>query len=737
MKNKKDEFILKSALAATAVFVSLALNAAWWPEPDRSAEIVSNGMDRAALEKALAKVEEENRNQPYTIVRARQLAVIFDNTRLAVATNDVFVDWWPDWSILASSASKRCAPIIAANANALGPAARGVAGTHWAYRSMIDTSHVCPDWESILQLGPKGLAERARARLTTAANEKERAFLVSVIEAYEAMQRLCVRWAAAADSRGAKECAATLRAIAEHPPKTLRQALQLMLVYDRCQEVEYEPVRTQGLFDRLYIKFYRDDIAAGRQTRASAKELVREVFNKFSRQAHPMNKSISFGGYDNDGNPVWNELTEIAFEVHYERNDVNPKLAFRYGKKTPREHLLKVARSLAAGRTSIVFFNEETAREMFLRRGKDEADIANALLVGCYEPAIQGREVIASMAAWVNLARAVESPFRSGLSADGFRIGPDCPLPENYVAFEREYIRQVRALIASALSATRTLEKNWTEINPSPLMSGSFRDAIERARDAYDGGCRYNQSGVMLSGFGTVVDSLAAVKWLIEDQKLVTMSELREIIVADWKGHEELRRRVRRAAPKWGNNDDRADAIAKRIYSVIAATVNSEPNGHGGTFQSGFWSINHDAIFGKHTGATPDGRKAGELISRNNMATTGCGYAGATALILSNAKLDQAEAADGHIVDLVLPQSFAAGNDGVERIAAMLEAFSATGGMCLHLNCFSAEMLRDAVKNPAKYADMQVRICGWNVRWGELSKSERERFLKTAEAQEN
>jgi formate C-acetyltransferase len=119
------------------------------------------------------------------------------------------------------------------------------------------------------------------------------------------------------------------------------------------------------------------------------------------------------------------------------------------------------------------------------------------------------------------------------------------------------------------------------------------------------------------------------------------------------------------------------------------------------------------------------------------MATTGCGYAGATALILSNAKLDQAEAADGHIVDLVLPQSFATGKDGVERIAAMLEAFSATGGMCLHLNCFSAEMLRDAVKNPAKYADMQVRICGWNVRWGELSKSERERFLKTAEAQEN
>ena len=692
---------------------------------------------RETLDARLDEIEKQNAGRPFVVTRTKWLVAIFREGRLAVKPDDVFVDWMPKSWTLTKRFRRRVAAFAAARDEFKVHGTSIYTGdTHGAYHAHLDTSHTCPDWESILSLGPLGLAERARQRRATARNDDERLFLDCVTEVYEAMAGLCERWAAQAERRGAKDCAAVLREIARHPPRTLREALQLQLVYDRCQEVEGECVRSQGLFDRLYIKFYRDDLAAGRETRASAKRLIAALFEKYWLQAHPNGKNIGFGGYDRAGAPVWNELTEIAFELHHELNRVNPKLTFRYGSKTPHEQLLKVTRCLADGRTSVVFLNDDVAREMFVRRGKDAADAADAVLIGCYEPGIQGREVIASMSAWINLVKPIEAVFNSGRAFDGFRLGPDCPLPADYPAFEREYLRQLDALAAKTLADERVYAEHWYELNPSPLMSGAFRDAVANARDAYRGSMKYNQSGVMCAGLATVADSLAAVRYLVDEAKLVTMAELRAILMSDWAGAEELRLKARRLAPKWGNNDDRADLIARRVCAALSRRINNEPNGHGGTFQAGYWSIDNDRLLGLQTAATPDGRKAKDLISRNNSATAGCGREGATALILSNAKIDQREAPDGHIVDIILPATARGDAQSAERIAAILETFAKLGGQCIHLNVFDSAMLRDAQKHPEKYEDLQVRVCGWNVRWNDLSKWEQDHFIATAEAQE-
>ena len=145
--------------------------------------------------------------------------------------------------------------------------------THGAYHAGLDASHVCPDWESILELGPKGLADARGNAGETAANDEERLFLDCVVEVYEAMTALTLRWADVAEARGAKVCAATLRNLAARPPQTLREALQLQLLYDRCQEAEGECVRSQGMFDRPYIRYYRDDLAAGRETQRVRRSL--------------------------------------------------------------------------------------------------------------------------------------------------------------------------------------------------------------------------------------------------------------------------------------------------------------------------------------------------------------------------------------------------------------------------------------------------------------------------------
>ena len=717
--------LLGTVLAALPALSAMALH---WKGLDRIAAeaVAGSGLDKVALERRLDEIAAANKGRPFVVTKTKWMVELFDKARLSVLPDDRFVDIFPEWYIYTDRRDRRVGAFLATR-----PSPTKDVSTAW-----FDTSHTCPDWCAVLALGPSGLADRARARRVTAQTEKECLFLDCVIESYEAIIRLCRRWADVAESRGAVACAADLRAIAERPPQTLGEALQWSLVYDRCQEAEGEDVRSQGNFDRLFLPYYEADLAAGRETRESAKALVKRYFDKFVKQGHPNGKSITLAGFDHEARPVWNELTEIALELHDELNRVNPKFTFVYGRKTPREHLMKAARCLARGRTSIVFFNYDTASEMFLRRGKSRADLADMGLIGCYEPGILGQEVIASMAARINLAKPLESALNGGRDFVGRHVGPACELPRDSAAFEREYLRQLDSLVRETLEAVRGYETQWYELNPAPIFSGTFSNCVACAKDAYDGGCRYNQSGVVLVGLGTVADSLAAVRYLVEEAQLVTMTELAAILKGNWAGHEDLRLKARNLPPKWGNNDDRVDLLAKKVFDAGAALVNATSNGHGGTYQAGFWSIFLDIEFGRRTGATPEGRKAGDVLSRNNVATAGCGKEGPTALLLSNAKLDQANAPDGHILDVILPASARPDDGAAENVASLLETFARLGGQSIHMNCFNSRTLRDAQAHPEKYSDLQVRVCGWNVRWNNLSKVEQDHFIATAEAQE-
>ena len=711
-----------AALLAVALSATAFGSGKWVELTPKGGIVLGPGEDRSALDVRLDEIEDGLRGRPFIEIRAKWLETVFDHVRLAVNTNDLFVHWHPDTSLLSRRFSKKLKDFASSSPER---AEIGVCmareGAFWA---RLDVSHTCPDWKSVLALGPKGLSGRARARLLKAKTEEERTFLSCVAAVYEALSRECLRWADLAESKGMTEVAEVLRENATHEPRTFREALQWALVYDRAQEAEGEDVRSQGLFDRLFIDYYRKDLMAGRETRASAKRLLTDWFDRFYSQQHPNNKNITIGGYDANGNPVWNELTELVYEVFYERNKICPKLTYRFGAKTPREQLEKVARCLADGRTSVVFANEEALYETFRRRGKDPADFSDYVLVGCYEPGIGGREIVSSMAVDFSLVKPIEQVFH----------GTD--LPETYAAFEEAYFNELGGNLDVALAVTRLAERHWPEINPAPLFSGAFEDCITSARDMSAGGCRYNQSGVDCAGLATAVDSLAAVRYLVDETRTLTMADVRRVMSENWRGNDALRAKVRRVPPKWGNNDSRADELGRKIAAFVSRRVNMAANGHGGTFQVGLWSINRDIPFGRLTGATPDGRLAGEPLSRNNVATEGCGREGATALMLSNLKLDQAECPDGHILDALLPLSLARSQAGASNIAAIIATYFGRGGQCLHLNCFDAEQLRDAMAHPEKYEDLQVRVCGWNVRWNDLSRIEQEHFIATAEAQE-
>ena len=139
---------------------------------------------------------------------------------------------------------------------------------------------------------------------------------------------------------------------------------------------------------------------------------------------------MAIGGYDDNGEPLWNELTDIALELHYELNNPSPKFNYNFGSKTPNWQLEKVTHCIADGRTGVVFGNVDVVREALIRRGKSREDANDFVLNGCHQPNAAGREIIASMAAEVNLAKAVESVFGGGKDFKsvyfGGAFGGDC-----------------------------------------------------------------------------------------------------------------------------------------------------------------------------------------------------------------------------------------------------------------------------------------------------------------------
>lgn len=603
-----------------------------------------------------------------------------------------------------------------------------------AFVSMLDLSHTTPDWESLLALGVSGLRDRAAARLEGEADPENRTFLAAVVDVYDACSRCFHRLADAAREAGASETAERLDLLAERPPETLQDALTLGLFYDHLQDADAVSVRSQGIFDRLYEPFMRRDLECGRLDREGVKDLVRYYWTMMYAVRHRNGKNICLGGLRGPGEDACNELTRIALEVQRELSYISPKLSLRVHPDMDPVTLRLAAECVRDGRTAIVFASDVTSFDMLRRRGKEERDIYNYLLIGCYEPAIQGREMCCSMAAWGSVVKPLEAVFSGGVTFDGVRLAPDAPVPRNYAEFEAEYFRILDHMLDQALARSRRLECQWPLTYPEPLISGTMTDCVDSGRDVSRRGARYNPSGVMCGGLGTAVDSLLAVKLLVDERKLCTVAELGETLKRNWADHPEWRELALARAPKWGNGVPEADALGRKIADHLAERINHTPNAKGGFFQLGLWSIDHNFQFGRVTGATPDGRLAGDAVSRNLSATTGFEKHGVTGLMRSALKLDLAESPDGAVLDVMLHPSAVAGPDGAEVIETLIRTYLFGGGLHLQFNILNPEQLKEAQIRPDAHADLQIRVCGWNSRFVTMSREEQDAFIRQAES---
>ena len=237
----------------------------------------------------------------------------------------------------------------------------------------------------------------------------------------------------------------------------------------------------------------------------------------------------------------------------------------------------------------------------------------------------------------------------------------------------------------------------------------------------------------MCAGIGTAADSLAAIRKLVFEDRKISFADLGPVLASDWKDREELRLLAAKRAPKWGNGEDAADLPGKAVVQTAADLIMHTPNAKGGFYQMGLWSIDLCYSFGRDTGATPDGRHSGDPVSRNAGSTTACDREGAAGLIDSVSKLDHTCFADGSVLDVMLSPRSVSGTAGSELIVRLIRTFFARGGLFIQFNVLSPDVLRAAQRDPEQYRNLQIRLCGWNVRFIDLSPEVQQIFIAEAE----
>lgn len=597
------------------------------------------------------------------------------------------------------------------------------------YTGFIDFGHTAPDYENVFELGLCGILERLERNAEREHTDKERLYYEAGIRVWRAVISYVER---AADTACNKEQAEALHALAKRPPQTLYEAIQLTFVYYIMQHrFDGADVRTLGRLDALYEPFRVADVAAGRLDSDGVHKLIAAMYKELDEWKIGANIPFALGGVGKDGKTAVNEMSYILMEEYAKSAYPNIKLHFLYTDDMPKDFVKIALDSVRKGANSICFMGDKTVTESLIKLGEDATDARDYAVVGCYECGGRG-EVTCSCNAKVNMPKAIELALNNGRDMLCERLlgveGPD--EPATFEDFLKLFFVQLESICNSAMALTNAHESQYKYIHSSPILSATYDACVESGRDVYcDGGAKYSNSSLNAFGMATAVDSLLAVKKLVYEDKTLTLGELAEIVKNDWEGNEKLRLTVKNHFPKYGMGFAEADRLAADIVEKLSGFVNGKPNVKGGIFRLGTFSINWRWEFGEKTAATPDGRKRGEPVSQNSTASIGADREGVTAHIMSATTQDFTLTPNGSTLDVDFHASAVCGEEGMEAMYAALITFMNRGGFAVHFNVLDASVLRKAMAKPEDYPNLQVRLCGWNVLFSNLSRSEQEEFV--------
>jgi len=549
-----------------------------------------------------------------------------------------------------------------------------------------------------------------------------------------------------------------LRRIAEvcarvpaHAPRTLHEALQ---AYWFCHLGVITELNTwdsfcPGRLDQHLYPFYAQDIADGTLTHEQARELLQCFWIKFNNQPAPPKVgvtaaesatytdfcNINVGGLRPDGSDGVNELTYLILEVIDEMRLLQPSSNVQVSGKSPDRFVRAAAEVIRKGWGQPSVFNADAVIAELLRQGKSLEDARNGGTSGCVEAGAFGKEAYI-LTGYFNLPKVLELTLNQGLDPrTGVQVGPVSQAPKDMRSFDDlmgAFGRQMSFLLDVKLRGNHVIERLYATRMPAPFLSLLVDDCIARGRDYHAGGARYNTSYVQGVGLGTVTDSLAALKRHVFHTGDVAWGALLSALSADFAGAEDLRGTLRNRSPRYGNDDDEADEVMRKVFEAYYSCVDGRPNSRGGCYHVDMLPTTCHIYFGSVTGATPDGRRAGEPLSEGISPVQGADRHGPTAVVRSAAKLDH-ERTGGTLLNLKFSPSVLKGAEGIRRLSDLIRAYFRLGGHHVQFNVVKAATLRDAKARPDKHRDLIVRVAGYSDYFCDLTPALQDEIIARTE----
>ena len=706
----------------------------------------STGLEDEEIKDGLSKLYEKTKDLPHPVAKAYAVKYVLENTKIDINEHDLFVGLW-SVNRLANSVTlnkwnaevfETILPKVKQKMNDMNESG--------AVAIWPDFDHVVPDWDAILCLGFPGLKKRAeeykelhKARGTL--TPETEAFFDGIIIEYTAIIALVdrlYRLALTQNHDKAKKVAECLLHIRDGAPQNIYEAMQVIYIYFMVSECfDSYQVRSlgNGLDNTLY-GFYKNDLKSGTYTKEEIKELFRYFFFQWSAIGNYWGQPFYMGGTNADGSTKYNELSYDILDVYDELGIYNPKIQVKINENTPDRLLFKVFDMIRRGKSCFALCCEPGMIKAVMGYGATYEEALNMDIRGCYETGVRANEV-SSATGYVNALKSVEYVFSNGFdSRIGKQLGLKTGELKDLKTFEDFYsavLKQWENLIEMTIYVSLQYEKYFSFINPSNMYSATIEGALKKGTDAYQNGVKFNNSALLNCGFASLVDAVMAVKEFVYDKKDVTLEALSAALAADWKGFEDLHTKVVKSPHKYGNDDAETDRYAEAMSAYFASKVNNRPNARGGVYKAIMHTAMEFVWEGEKTGATPDGRCAGDEISKNGSPSVGMDREGVTALIKSALKARPYTYCESFCLDVMLHPTAVSGDEGLEIMKSLLFMYMKNGGQTVQFNVFNTETLRDAQKHPEKYQNLQVRVCGWNVLWNNLSEKEQNAYITRAE----
>ena len=540
------------------------------------------------------------------------------------------------------------------------------------------------------------------------------------------------------DAERLNRIAANCLCLTQHAPQTFEQGLQLFWFIWRLRSSFTSCI---GRMDVHLRALYERDVPQ-RISREDALALLCELFEKLNEvYAGDTLMNLVVGGVDADGRDVSGDLSILILEAAKRVARPEPHINVRVHADSREDFLDAAASLIAMGQGQGVLYYDENIIPNLVSRGIPLEYARQYANDGCTEITFDGLSGIwfwqmesvkslelalfrgqenpstpfAPYTKWANFQKPGVYRTRLTLGHDSGDFSRMTSFDEVYAAFLDQYGYQIdRYMDVLAQEVLKNADESV--FHTSPIVAGLVEASLDTGVDPMRGGWEVPNYQLLSGSIPTLADALYAIREGVFVRRLCTMGELIHALSVDFEGHEELRLALKRL-PKFGNDVDDVDHLAAELAEFFCRRVENYPTPLGIRPLPGIYNIDFYTFAGS-IGATPDGRKGGDMICEHFSPTPGNATNGPTAVIQSAAKADLRRGCASSPLYLVLPRGLGSVDAGLIR--RMMKICGEVGLPVVSISIYDRSVLEDALLHPERHKDLVVRVWGFNARFIDL-----------------